>query len=49
MVREITRTETEKLAAQWRASWASLPFDVRCAVRAVLLADEDVADAVLKE
>lgn len=48
MVRNTDQT-TEKAAAQWRASWALLPFDVRVRVRAALLLDEDIADAVLKE
>ena len=48
MVRKIDQI-TEKAAAQWRASWALLPFDVRVRVRAALLLDEDIADAVLKE
>ena len=48
MGRTITKTD-RKLTAQWRASWALLPFDVRVRVRAALLLDEDIADAVLKE
>lgn len=49
MVREIQAEIIDKATAQWRASWALLPFGARIRVRAALLLDEDIADAVLKE